>query len=499
MNETNVLTKRSHRLARRIWLASCVLTLSALIAASFELVPDDAKATCDFWMQKYSDLTFTKQAPRTASISWNSPSPLLTEPSKLDPKDIDSLLSHLVEDPKLAEAQAKPVFDRDTVLSDPDSRITDDFKVSEDMKARVGFWFDIYTKYSSDDRVIHNQKYPWIIYKVVDVAPILYATMPPHRWLRNVQADKFVQSEAKKVRAMLVKISKTKHIEKLSAEEKAIALMLRTLPGKLQKNARDAAREVRIQTGQKDFFSDGLQISARYLADMDLIFTKAKIPTELTRLPLVESSFNHLATSKAGASGIWQFIGGTGRKFLLVDGMIDERRSPFKATMAAARLLKENHQILYRSWPLAVTAYNHGPAGVRRAAKASHSRDIGLIVSRYQTKSFNFASCNYYAEFLAALYAEKYKDKIFSNIQFGDVLADESVAMPRTMKMKQLLKVTGLTAEELTLHNPDLIKAASVNATVPKGFRLHYPAAKKVTLEARLALARSGHLNAWNG
>ncbi|RYF36199.1 MAG: hypothetical protein EOO38_28005, partial [Cytophagaceae bacterium] len=60
-----------------------------------------------------------------------------------------------------------------------------------------------------------------------------------------------------------------------------------------------------------------------------------------------------------------------GRKFMIVNDSIDERRSPFKASEAAARLLKENHLILRRSWPLAVTAWNHGPGGVRKAAKAS--------------------------------------------------------------------------------------------------------------------------------
>src|SRR5207253_2957861 len=100
--------------------------------------------------------------------------------------------------------------------------------------------------------------------------------------------------------------------------------------------------------GQKNFFEEGLKISGAYFKEMENIFAKQKLPIELTRLPLVESSFNHFATSKDGAAGIWQFMGDTGRKFMLVNDQIDERRSPFKATEAAARLLKENHMILYR-------------------------------------------------------------------------------------------------------------------------------------------------------
>ena len=496
-NLTQPTPKPLARRARSIWLMSCLLTLAMLMGVAFEVAPDEARATYAFWIRQINDLG----GPSTATISWDSPSPLLEHPSRQNPQDVDSLIAHLADEPPTLklDRQAQPNFDRDDLLTDPDDRVSEEFKVDDEMKARVGFWFDIYTKYSSDQRVIHNQRFPWIVYQVVDVAPILYATTPPHRWLRNVKADKFVQNEAKNIRAILVKISKIKNLSTLKPDEQAIADLFRTLPGKLQKNAREAARDVRIQTGQKDFFSDGLQVSSRYLADMDLIFEKARIPTELTRLPLVESSFNHLATSKAGASGIWQFVGGTGRKYLLVDGPIDERRSPFKATMAAARLLKENHLIMYRSWPLAITAYNHGPAGVKKAARAARSRDIGTIVRRYCTKSFNFASSNYYAEFLAALYAEKYKDKIFSNIVFTDALEDDSVVIPRSIKTKQLMRVTGLSIDELTLHNPDLIKAIAINASVPKGFHLHIPSAMKESLEAKLALARAGRLSAWNG
>jgi membrane-bound lytic murein transglycosylase D len=137
--------------------------------------------------------------------------------------------------------------------------------------------------------------------------------------------------------------------------------------GDVRKHARRARHEVRVQTGQRNFFAEGLQTAPRYLGVMEEIFAKHRLPVELTRLPLVESSFNKHAKSKVGAAGIWQFMENTGRKKkLIINDEIDERKSPSKATDAAAWLLKENHMILGRSWELAVTAWNHGPGGVKR-------------------------------------------------------------------------------------------------------------------------------------
>ena len=220
---------------------------------------------------------------------------------------------------------------------------------------------------------------------------------------------------------------------------------------------------------------------------MDRIFAQHKVPPELTRIPLVESSFNHLATSKAGASGVWQFVGNTGKKFLIVNSSIDERRSPLKSTHAAARLLKENHMILSRQWPLAITAYNHGPAGVRKAAKSVGSTDIAKIIGRYKTRSFGFASTNYFAEFLAALYAEKYKDEIFVFAGSPNMFTEDNVILPRAMRATNLLRVTGLSADEVLLYNPDLKQAFKRNTTLPRGYRLHIPSDRKDDLRAKFA------------
>jgi len=92
------------------------------------------------------------------------------------------------------------------------------------------------------------------------------------------------------------------------------------------------------------------------------------------------------AYSKYGAAGVWQFMRGTGKRFMQVDYVIDERLDPITATDAAARLLRENYGML-GTWPLALTAYNHGGAGMKRAVNKLGTSRIDVIVERYQSRA----------------------------------------------------------------------------------------------------------------
>ena len=103
------------------------------------------------------------------------------------------------DDVALADQNAPtPIFDRDLVLNDGSHRISPEFAVSTGLKERVGFWFDVYSKYDSNKRIIHHSRFPWIVFEVVDVAPIINADEPHHRWLRNEKADKYVKNEVAK-------------------------------------------------------------------------------------------------------------------------------------------------------------------------------------------------------------------------------------------------------------------------------------------------------------
>ena len=108
------------------------------------------------------------------------------------------------------------------------------------------------------------------------------------------------------------------------------------------------------------------------------------LPAELAVLPHVESSFNPTAYSKVGAAGLWQFMRSTGRRYMRIDRAVDDRLDPFRSTEAAAQLLAYNYRLL-GTWPLALTAYNHGTEGVRRAKEQLGTDDIARIVRDYHS------------------------------------------------------------------------------------------------------------------
>src|SRR5260370_14480281 len=102
----------------------------------------------------------------------------------------------------------------------------------------------------------------------------------------------------------------------------------------------------------------------------------------------------------------------TAKGFMGVDGVVEERVDPYSATEAAANLMLYNYRLL-GTWPLAVTAYNHGPGGLRRAQDELGTSNIAVIVKRYQGASFGFASRNFYVACLAALEVHRKPDKYF--------------------------------------------------------------------------------------
>ena len=119
---------------------------------------------------------------------------------------------------------------------------------------------------------------------------------------------------------------------------------------------------------------------------------------------------------------MWQFMRSTGVRYMRIDHIVDERRDPFFATDAAARLLADNFSVI-QSWPLALTAYNHGLASMRRAVQQQKTTDIATIVAKYQSRSFGFASRNFYTAFLAALEIDSNPERYFPNLKLDRAVA----------------------------------------------------------------------------
>ncbi|HEY2383343.1 MAG TPA: transglycosylase SLT domain-containing protein [Terriglobia bacterium] len=255
---------------------------------------------------------------------------------------------------------------------------------SQGLENRVEFWKKVYTQYGMDDVIIHDRIHVNLIY---DVAA------------RGEQDSKIdaIQQAIDEIRGNLATP------DNLSSYAKQIrsAIMANGVP-LTDESLADLKDNVHTQLGIKERFRDGVVRSGRYLEAFQQIFEKQGLPAEIALLPFVESSFENRALSTAGAAGIWQFTRGTGRMYMNVNRKVDERLDPAKATRAAARLLMDNYNAL-GTWPLAITAYNHGRAGMLRAQSEVGSSDITKVINEYRGPAFGYASMNFYSEFLAAI------------------------------------------------------------------------------------------------
>ena len=171
---------------------------------------------------------------------------------------------------------------------------------------------------------------------------------------------------------------------------------------------------------------------------------------------------------------MWQFMRSTGVRYMRIDHIVDERRDPFLATDAAARLLADNYSVV-QSWPLALTAYNHGLAGMRRAVEQQKTTDIATIVAKYQSRSFQFASRNFYTAFLAALEIDTHPEKYFPGLKLG-APSDTDVVGAGFMTVDTLADALNLRESTLRDLNPALTDSVwGGDKFVPKGFELRVP------------------------
>jgi membrane-bound lytic murein transglycosylase D len=385
--------------------------------------------------------------------------------------------------PALGESEHLRRLRSHDVLKDPMDRVSDDFDIPAELNQRVKFWFDVYTKYGRFTHVLHHSRYPWIVYEVIDFTDAVKSGKGPE-WLKVEKSKKLLRQRRAEIRLALRRLSRRPAVAKTDLEKRLVSL-LASVPGRRSHVYRDAAGALRSQLGQRDYFIAGLRRSSRYLPHLEETFLSQGLPLGLTRMPFVESSFNERAESKVGASGIWQVMPATGRAYGLVNGSIDERNSPFKATAMAARLLKTYHKAL-GSWPLAITAYNHGIGNIQIAIRAARSRDLPKIIERYHQRDFKFASSNFYTCFLAALYAERYSEVVFPSVVRDPAISHDRFMVTRSVPLKQLITFGDLNLNKVLEFNLDINRRAWRQVTLPRGFVLHLPRGHGDLLPERL-------------
>jgi membrane-bound lytic murein transglycosylase D len=340
----------------------------------------------------------------------------------------------------------------------------------------IRFWMRVYSEISTNQGFIHDQRNLGVVYETLRFDPDL----PPRERERQVSAAR------EHYQAILRRLGSGAAPQD-ATEQRVLELWAGADPGRLLA----AADDVRFQLGQSDRFRAGLQRAGTWEPHIARTLAAAGLPPEIAVLPHVESSFQPSAGSKAGAAGMWQFIRSTGRRYLRIDAAVDERLDPYRSTEAAAQLLTYNYSLL-GSWPLAITAYNHGAEGMRRAREQLGTDDIVQIVRHYQSRTFGFASRNYYCSFLAALRLDREPEKYFGPIQRNPVLETHDLRLAAPVRADQLATALKLDRDALQALNPALRPAVwRQQRPVPRGYRLHLPEElnswNSETLAARLA------------
>jgi membrane-bound lytic murein transglycosylase D len=326
----------------------------------------------------------------------------------------------------------------------------------------VQFWIRVYTEVDTNSGFLHDQYNLAVIYDTLRFAP---NTSPRQR-------ERIVDEARARYAAALKRIAAAKD-GTLSQDDQRIKDMwgAEGTPSRLL----EATDDIRFQLGQADRFKAGLVRSGAWETHIAETLANLGLPPELAVLPHVESSFNPAAYSKVGAAGLWQFMRSTGRRYMRIDSAVDDRLDPFRSTEAAAQLLAYNYRIL-GSWPLAITAYNHGAAGVRHAKETLGTDDIVKIVRQYNGRTFGFASRNFYVSFLAALEVDRNPEKYFGPVEKLNEARFQEVMVPGYVSIGALERALKLDGEKLRALNPALLRAVwDGRRNVPKSYRLRLP------------------------
>ncbi len=256
------------------------------------------------------------------------------------------------------------------------------------LSGNIKFWEAVYRDVDTDSVLFHDREEPGRIYGV--------AKLSANSSTRNYGADVYRNYFATKLREL------ASLYDRPSEWDSAHRDLARLFPGRTL--APDtlirASKNIRIQSGLKSNFEAGIQRSLPIMNTVHRVVSQHGLPEDIVILPHVESSYHSRAVSKVGAVGLWQIMPDTMR-MLMGRSAVSSRTEVETSTIAAAKLLKQNYAQT-RSWPLALTAYNHGLNGVMKAVRKTGSTDLCTIIDRYESRSFQFASSNFYAQFIAA-------------------------------------------------------------------------------------------------
>ncbi len=302
------------------------------------------------------------------------------------------------------------------LLDDPHNKIEKEFKPPIAIQGRVQFWIDIYSRFNSKTRVIHDRRHPEVMFGYIDFRP-LFRTLPS-QMTAEIWAASFEKKIIKELYARLSEAAGMTKTHLLSLEEKMAIQAFLSRSGALDKAGfNQLLKNIRTQTGQSDTFLLALQRSKYLLPHIESVFKQQGLPVALARIPFVESSFNSKALSKIGAIGIWQFTRETAREMIHADAEI-LWGDPLRQTKSAAKLLR-SYRAALPDWGTTITSYNSGVGRVRRIIGKYHLSNVTGLIELNHKDGLGFAGKNFYSEFLAANLVEAYKEDVFGPLLNG--------------------------------------------------------------------------------
>ncbi len=221
-------------------------------------------------------------------------------------------------------------------------------------------------------------------------------------------------------------------------------------------------------------FEIWLARSGKYADMIQSALRENNLPEDLLYLALIESGFNPKAFSRSKASGVWQFMKGTGKRYgLRIDRWIDERRDPVKSTHAAVKYLTELYN-MFGSWPLALAGYNAGEGRVYRTIVRVRTRDFWTL---RESRHLRPETRNYVPKFMAATIIAKDPKRYGFSVEYESPLAYDEVEIKNATYLSAIAHYAGVTVEELRNYNPELRR----NVTPPRapGYKIKLPPGTK--------------------
>lgn len=194
-----------------------------------------------------------------------------------------------------------------------------------------------------------------------------------------------------------------------------------------------------------------LALGEYYFPMFEAALEKENLPLELKYLPIIESALNPFARSRAGASGLWQFMPGTGKMYKLeINSLVDERRDPQKATLAAVNYLRDMYNV-YGDWNLVIAAYNCGPGNVNKAIKRSGGKKDYWDIYPYLPKETR----GYVPAFIAATYIMNfYTEHQICPSEVTMPLLVDTIGIDKMLHFQQVADMLNVPVEQVRLLNP---------------------------------------------